>query len=178
MILFCWEEWIRWGHLGCQYIQSCSFILHALNVKLLERQIGGRKLCETTKCVSHWIPLVGCLSLYPQLCSANSNSKNMCKLWHPQVCMCTTANTHLWRFDILILFTLFWILSDATRAQAKLQRVIVLPAVFIWSFTNCNKRAPRQCSGHCGWSYLKKYTSKQMSSSTTSDQIKLYLCCC
>lgn len=26
---------------------------------------------------------------------------------------------------------------------------------FIWSFTNCNKRAPRQCSGHCIWSYLK-----------------------
>lgn len=29
------------------------------------------------------------------------------------------------------------------------------PPVFIWSFTNCNKRAPRQCSGHCIWSYLK-----------------------
>lgn len=29
------------------------------------------------------------------------------------------------------------------------------PPVFIWTFTNCNKRAPRQCSGHCIWSYLK-----------------------
>lgn len=116
MILFCWEEWIRWGHLGCQHIQSCSFIVNALNVKLLERQIGGCKLCETAKCVSQWISWVGCLLLFAEHNWGYSNSKNVCTLCHPQACMCTTANTRLCRFDILILFTLFWILSDATKA--------------------------------------------------------------
>lgn len=53
----------------------------------------------------------------------------------------------------------FWMLSDVPRTlllhrQSSKEWWARLP-FFIWSFTNCNKRAPRQCSGHCIWSYLK-----------------------